>query len=137
MALSIRGELIKVLDEQSGESARGTWRKCNFVVKTQEQYPKDVCIVAWGDKIDDVKRFKPGEIVEVFINIESREYNERWYTDVRMWRIEADGASQQQEGQFQNPPFPGEQPPVGQAPHPAQTGMQAPPQQDEADDLPF
>lgn len=88
MSLSIKGELVRMLPKQSGESARGTWERGGFIMKTQEQYPKDVCISVWGDKLREVEQYKEGTLVEVFVNIESREYNERWYTDVRMWRIQ-------------------------------------------------
>ena len=31
--------------------------------------------------------------VKLSVNLESREYNGRWYTDVRFWKIEAAGTS--------------------------------------------
>jgi hypothetical protein len=43
----------------------------------------------WGaDKVEDLNGFREGEILKVSVNIESREFNQRWYTDVRAWRIE-------------------------------------------------
>lgn len=93
MSLTLRAELVKILPEITGESARGPWRRCNFIVRTQEQYPKEVCISAWSEKIDEVKTYQPGAILDIYVNLESREYNERWYTDVRVWRLEAAGAA--------------------------------------------
>lgn len=89
MSLEVTGTLVKVLAEQSGTGKNGTWVKQEFVIETTEQYPKKICISAWGDKAAIVKNFNPGDQLKVAFNLESREYNERWYTDVRAWRIDA------------------------------------------------
>ncbi len=90
--LEITGKLVKVMDEVSGQGKNGTWTKREFVIETVgEQYPKKVCVSAWGDKADNLRNVKPGDEIKVSFNIESREYNERWYTDVRAWRIERVG----------------------------------------------
>jgi hypothetical protein len=67
----------------------GAWSKCDFVIETLEQYPRKICISAWGDKSDNLEQQCPvGKTVKVAVNIESREFNDKWYTDVRAWRIE-------------------------------------------------
>lgn len=88
MALEITGKLIKFLSVQSGTNARGTWSKQDFVIETMEQYPRKICISAWGERMNELNALKEGDILKVSFNLESREYNERWYTDVRAWRIE-------------------------------------------------
>ena len=89
MALEIVGKVVKILPKQSGVSKNGSWSKCDFVIETLEQYPRKVCIGAWGDKSDNLEQQCPvGKTVKVAVNIESREFNEKWYTDVRAWRIE-------------------------------------------------
>ena len=50
--MEITGKIIRVLPEKSGQSARGGWRKQEYILETQGQYPKTVCFMAWGDKID-------------------------------------------------------------------------------------
>ena len=89
--LEIQGKITHILDEESGTSARGTWKKQSFVIETAGQYPKSVVIMLWGDKTDVLKRFAVGDTVKAGINIESREYNGRWYTDVKAWKVEAAG----------------------------------------------
>ncbi len=91
--LEITGKLVKVLPETSGQGKNGTWTKQDFVIETDEQYPKKVCISAWGDKAQTLRSVKPGDMLKVSFNIESREYNERWYTDIRAWRIERSAAN--------------------------------------------
>ena len=88
MALEITGKLYKVLAEQTGAGKNGNWVKQEFVIETVEQYPKKVCCSAWGDKVALIKGLNPGDQVKVSFNVESREYNERWYTDLRAWKIE-------------------------------------------------
>ena len=91
--MEITGKIIRVLPEKSGQSARGGWRKQEYILETQGQYPKTVCFMAWGDKIDEFG-IREGQELEVSIDIESREYNERWYTDVKAWKVAPVGAAQ-------------------------------------------
>lgn len=95
MSLEVTGKLVKVLAEQSGVSGGGkAWKKQGFVVETEEQYPKKVYIIAFGDKADILKSLNVGEMLKVFINIESREYNDKWYTDINLWKIEKLGGGE-------------------------------------------
>lgn len=90
MALEITGKVFKVLAEQSGTSAGGkAWVKQEFVVETEEQYPRKICVSAMNEKVVPiVKTLTPGQQVTVHINIESREYQEKWFTNVNVWRID-------------------------------------------------
>ena len=88
MSLEVTGQIIKLLPEQSGQSQRGPWKKQDMVNETNEQYPKKIAITCWGDKVDEIQQLTPGTMVKVAINIESREYNERWYTDIKAWKID-------------------------------------------------
>lgn len=92
--LEITGKLVKLLPQVTGQGKNGQWTKQEFVIETTtEQYPKKVCMSAWGEKADALRNVKVGDEVKVSFNIESREYNERWYTDVRAWRIERAAAN--------------------------------------------
>ena len=84
----LEGRLVQVLEAQEGQSTRGAWKKQDFVIETAEQYPKKVCICCWNEKTDEIAKFQLNENVRVSVNIESREYNSRWYTDIKAWRIE-------------------------------------------------
>ena len=99
--MEIKGKLLKLLSPQSGEGKNGAWRKQEFVIETQGQYPKKVCLSLWGDKGDQVAG-KENQNVHVFFDLESREYNERWYTEARAWKVEA--ADQAQAGENQEIP---------------------------------
>lgn len=88
MTLQVKGKLIQKLPIESGEGKNGRWEKQQFVVETDEQFPKKICIMLWGDKVAMLEKVTEGDVLTVSINIESREYNSRWYTDVKAWRIE-------------------------------------------------
>ena len=85
--MEIQGKVIKILGIQSGESARGGWKKQEFILETPGQYPKKVCIEIWGDKIEQTN-IQEGDEITASINIESREFNERWYTNIKAWKIQ-------------------------------------------------
>lgn len=88
MALEFEGSLVKVLSEVTGQGKNGAWVKQDFVLETEDQYPKKACFTAWGDKAADLKTFSLGEKLRVTFSVESREYNDRWYTDLRAFRID-------------------------------------------------
>lgn len=95
MALEITGRLIQKLNKTEGVSkANKPWSKQEFVIETQEQYPRKVCMSVMNEKINDLDNINVGDIIKASLNIESREYNGKWYTDVRAWRIEPQGGTQ-------------------------------------------
>ena len=122
VTLEISGTIVEILEVKSGQSANGEWRKQEYVLETEAQYPKKVCFMAWGDKIDQFN-IQKGETVEVSIDLESREYNGRWYTDVKAWKVSRDDAT------------------VGSPPPFADQDLYAPPSVDSSpignDDIPF
>lgn len=86
--MEITGKIIFALPEQGGTSKAGNaWRKREYVLETQETYPKKVCFNLFGDRIDQYP-MNVGDDVKVSFDLESREYNGRWYTDVRAFRVE-------------------------------------------------
>lgn len=84
--MEITGTVVSLLPMQSGQGKNGTWKKQEFIIETPGQFPKKVCLSLWGEKVDE-NRLNVGEKITASINIESREYNGRWYTDVRAWKI--------------------------------------------------
>jgi hypothetical protein len=91
MAIEIKCKLLDKLPVQSGTSARGAWCKQDFIVETIEQYPRKICMNVWGDdKVKELANYNSQDMLNVSINIESREFNGRWYTDVRVCKIQKD-----------------------------------------------
>ena len=87
---SIKGKVFAILAEQKGVSASGKeWAKIDFVIEVDGQYPKKVSFTAMGDKIlPVVKSLSVGQLVEVHYNLDAREYNGKWFTNINAWRID-------------------------------------------------
>lgn len=98
MALELEGRIVRKLGVQTGTSARGAWSKQEFILEYQEgNYPSQICMNVWGeDKVRELEKYQVNDKVKISFNLSSREFNGRWYTDVRAWRIEPAGAPQQQ-----------------------------------------
>lgn len=84
--MELTGKIVTILPEKSGTSARGAWRKQEYIIEIPGDYPKQVCFIVWGDRIDQFS-IQEGQELTVSIDIESREFNGRWYTDVKAWRV--------------------------------------------------
>ena len=89
--MEIIGKVVKLGNLMNGTSARGPWQKQELIIETDEQYPKTFCLNCWSDLASEAANLAPGQMVKAQINIESREFNGKWYTDVRVWRFESVG----------------------------------------------
>ena len=86
--MQLTAKLVQLLPLQTGTGKNGSqWKKQDIIVETDGTYPKKVCISIWGDKINE-SVLKIGEQLSVSFDVESREYNGKWYTDVKAWKIE-------------------------------------------------
>ena len=89
--LEITGKIIQIDEPVTGQSSKGEWKKQQFIIETDDQYPKKICFINWNDKVS-LSSTKPGTKVTVAFNVESREYNGRWYTDLKAWKMDIEGA---------------------------------------------
>ncbi|MFM7016699.1 MAG: DUF3127 domain-containing protein [Bacteroidota bacterium] len=88
MSYEVNCKLMEVQSEQSGEGKNGRWVKQTFIGETMDQYPKKIAFTAFGEQvINQLKSIAVGSTVKVNFRVESREYNGRWYTDVRAFGI--------------------------------------------------
>lgn len=85
--MEFEGKVMQILAPVTGTSARGPWTKQEVVFEQPGEFGRKVCVSFWGDKAQDAAQLKEGEMVTVSVNIESREYNGRWFTEVRAWKI--------------------------------------------------
>lgn len=118
--------------ENQGTSAKGEWKKMEIIVETTEQYPKTIAVVCWNELADTARRMTPGNEYKISFSIESREYNGKWYTDVKATSIES-GAQRQSQPNVQ--PTYQQQPPQPQKAMQQQAAQPYPYHQDV--DLPF
>ena len=134
--MEIIGKVVQLGTLTEGSSPRGPWKKQELIIETLEQFPKKVCLICWNERVNDANGFFVGQTIKAQISIESREFNGKWYTDVRAIRLEIDQPTAQ---------------PVAQQPmNPMQPQMPQQPMQqplppmnedyfasDNGDDLPF
>lgn len=86
--MEIKGTITHVLESRTGSSANGDWTVQNWVLKENEgQYPKHISFEAFNKNWD----LKVGQEVTVQINLESREYQGKWYPSIKAWKVEVTG----------------------------------------------
>ena len=89
--MQLTAKLIQILPLQTGTGKNGTWKKQDIIVETSAQYPKKACVSIWGDKINS-SVLQVGNVLNISFDVESREYNGRWYTDLKAWKIDIAGS---------------------------------------------
>ena len=124
--MELEGTVHQVLPVVKGQSARGEWQKQEIVLDQPGDYNRKACISFWGDRVMDVAKLREGDKITVSINIESREYNGRWFTELRAWRV-----------QQQQPEQPVAAVPASDLPPMGMGEFEASSSADETDDLPF
>ena len=88
------GTITNILPLQSGIGKSGNeWKKQDIIIQTEDNYPKTICVSLWGDMVS--KGLKQGDKAQFHFNLESREFNGKWYTDVRAWKVELLNGSEQ------------------------------------------
>ena len=88
--MEVVGKIIQVLPEQGGVSKTSgkEWKLQAYVLETQEQYPKKVHFEVFGEDRIKANPCQLDDVVTVSFDIESREFNGRWYTSIRAWKIQ-------------------------------------------------
>lgn len=125
--MEITGRITHAFPEVTGTSKAGNaWKKREYVLETVETYPKKVFFDFFGERADQYP-LQVGQTVKLSFDIESREYNGRWYTSIRGWKAEDAGAPVAQAAPMQQPGAP-----VGFPPPPSIDTTPQP-----SDDLPF
>ena len=94
--MEVVGKIIQVLPAQEGVGRNGNpWKVQPYVLETLDQYPRKVHFEVFGE---DRIRMNPcaiDQLVTVSFDIESREFNGRWYTSIRAWKIQQGDMTQQ------------------------------------------
>ena len=86
--MDFEGKVLEILPAVTGQSARGTWERQTVVFEQpNKQYGKEIA-VTFMNKGQEVANLRVGETYLVSFDIESRNYQGKWYTDVRAWRVQ-------------------------------------------------
>jgi len=89
MALELEGRVASLLPEQSGNGARGEWFRAGFVIKTEGEYPRNVCFEVLGrERWERVRQYlREGGLVKVSFDVSSREWNGKWFTSLTAFSV--------------------------------------------------
>jgi hypothetical protein len=97
--MKITGKIAQILEQQTGESQKGKWVKRSFLLETDDQYPKTIKIDAFGEKCNP-EFIELNNMVEVEINIESRKFNGKYYTNINAFKISLIGKPNTQQNEI-------------------------------------
>ncbi len=89
--MEFEGIVFRKLPEMTGSSARGAWKKQDVVFELPSEFSRKICVTFFGDRAEDAAALQEGDNVTVSVNVESREYNGKWYTDVKAWKVVRSG----------------------------------------------
>ena len=131
--MEIIGKAIAALPVKSGVSQRTgeQWQSREYVIETQEQYPKKICFEVFGtDKLKELN-IRNNDLIKVHFDITAREYNGKWYNSIRAWKVEHANQDGSIVGSTSAAPAPQAEAPVAPAP------SAAPAAQESEEDLPF
>jgi len=128
--MEFEGVVLQVLPVFKTQTQRGEFVKQEVVFEQSGEYSRKVCVAFTGDRVQPASELKPGDKAKISFNVESREWNGRWFTEVRGWKIEKQGAAQQ----YSAPQQPAAGYPVYSAPSSEETVGSSP---SEVEDVPF
>ena len=89
--MEVIGKIIFVGDNIAGTSkATGkTWVNKTIAIETGDTSPKKLAFTVTGEnRVSDCQELKIGDLVRVRFMPESREYEGRWYTELKAWSFE-------------------------------------------------
>lgn len=111
--MEFTGRIIAVLPEKGGTSRNGNeWKTQEYVIENHDQYPRKMCFNIFGaDKIAQFN-IKAGEELTVHFDIDCREWQGRWFNDLRAWKVERVAAAGTAPQDQAVPPFAQAAPPV-------------------------
>lgn len=94
--MELTGKIIAVLPAKEGVSKAGNpWMTQEYVLETHDQYPRKMCFNLFGaDKINQFN-IQIGEELTVSFDIDCREWQGRWFNDIRAWKVERVNATEQ------------------------------------------
>lgn len=88
--MELTGKIIQVLEARSGvaKSSGNSWKVQEYVIETQEQYPHRMMFSIFGEDKIQQAAIKAGDEVTVSFDINCREFNGRWFNDIRAWKVD-------------------------------------------------
>mgnify|MGYP003295828371 FL=1 len=87
--MEISGKVIQKLPLQEGTGRNGNpWKVQSAILETQEQYPRKICFEVFGEDRINNNPFEVDDVITISFDIDSHEFNGRWYTSIRAYRVQ-------------------------------------------------
>ena len=87
--LEFTGKIIAVLEKRSGTSKAGNaWSNQEYVIESHDQYPKKMCFEVFSDEKINQFNIQAGEELKVSFDVDARQWNDRWFNSLRVWKVE-------------------------------------------------
>lgn len=97
MELKIDVLVTNVFDIREGQTERGTWKSRDFMAESDERYPHKLYFEIFGaDKVDKFP-VQIGRKYSVYFDIDSQPFNGKYYTHLKVWKLEPLGSQQAQQ----------------------------------------
>ena len=87
--MELTGKIIAVMEARGGVSARtgNSWKTQEYVLEVPGQYPKRCVFNVFGEDRINQFNIQNGDELTIQFDIDAREYNGRWYNDVRAYNV--------------------------------------------------
>ena len=94
--MELTGKIIAIMEARGGTSAKtgNAWMVQEYVIEVPGQFPKHCAFSVFGE--DRIKQFniQNGEDLTIQFDIDAKEFNGRWYNDVRAYNVIRSNAQQ-------------------------------------------
>lgn len=113
--MDFTGRIIAVLPARTGQGKNGPWMSQEYVMEhdtTNAQYPRRVCFNVWGEQKINEFNIQEGQFYTVSVDVDCREWQGRWFNDIRAWRVQLAGSQASQPQAPAQPAMPGGMPSV-------------------------
>ena len=100
------GRIIEVMEPKSGKSSKtgNPWMIQEYVLEIPGQYPRRCMFSIYGEERIKQMNVQMGEDLTIQFDIDARQYNGRWYNDIKVYNVIRNPQNSQQNGQ--DTPFP-------------------------------
>ncbi len=87
--LKVTGQIIQI---NPTETISDKFKKRTFTLALDAKYPQTIQFTLTQNRCDFGNQVRPGDGVEVYFNLEGREYNGKCYNTLNVWKLEKMGA---------------------------------------------
>lgn len=89
MNCEVRGKITAVIGRKTGTTRDGKdYESIEYLITEESQYGKTVKFSMYSGDGPVMDAPQVGDKVSVSFNVSAREYNGKWFNDVRAWKIQ-------------------------------------------------